>query len=269
MLPFARGLLRPLRTSEWSYVARAWPKDDPRAGGWAHPSVVEAQTSRWADFVAAVRSSGPLGVSHEAARITSDNPSAHNAIMSVAYVLARAAGARAAASVLDWGGGLGYYAVIARAMLPAIAFDYTVKEIASVCDAGRALNPDVAFVADADSSFARRYDLVFASNAIQYEEDWRALLARFALIADRWVFLTRVPLVERAPSFVVAQRPHHVGYRTEYLSWVLNRGELLEHATSHGLALEREFLMVGERNEGVAGAPEAHDNRGFLFRANG
>jgi putative methyltransferase (TIGR04325 family) len=136
-----------------------------------------------------------------------------------------------------------------------------------VCAAGRALNPEATFVDSTDAAFSRRYDLVFASNALQYEPDWRALLARFAATADRWVFLTRVPLVERAESFVVAQRPHHVGYYTEYLGWVFNRGALLDQAACAGLTLEREFLMVNERNEGVIGAPEPHDNRGFLFRA--
>jgi putative methyltransferase (TIGR04325 family) len=269
VLPLARGLVRPLRTPEWSYVGNVWPTDDPRVAGWNHPSVVEAQKSRWADFVAAVQSNGPLGINHEAAQVASDNPSTHNAIMTFAYALARTAGTRTAMSVLDWGGGLGYYAVIARAMLPAITFDYTVKEIPAISAEGRRLNPDVRFTDDAETALARRYDLVFASNAIQYADDWRGLLVRFADAAERWVFLTRVPLVERAASFVVAQRPHHVGYRTEYLSWTFNRGELLAHAAAVGLSLEREFLMVDERNEGVAGAPEAHDNRGFLFRARG
>jgi putative methyltransferase (TIGR04325 family) len=267
VLPLARGLVRPLRTPEWSYVGERWPTGDPRAEGWRHPSVVDAQRNRWAGFVAAIQSTGPPGVSHEAARIESTDPSAHNAIMTFAYVLARAAGTRSAIAVLDWGGGLGYYAAIARALLPCIALDWTVKEISAVCDEGRRLNPDVTFTSDSDAALAHRYDLVFASNSIQYAEDWRALLVRLAGAAARWMFLTRVPLVERAAGFVVAQRPHHVGYRTEYLSWVFNRGELLAHASAVGLALKREFLMVAERNEGVAGAPEANDNRGFLFRA--
>ena len=267
VLPLARGLARPLRTPEWSYIGERWPTGDPRAEGWHHQSVVDAQRDRWAAFVAAIQSTAPPGVSHEATRIESTDPSAHNAIMTFAYVLARAAGTRSSIAVLDWGGGLGYYAAIARALLPCIALHWTVKEIPAVCDEGRRLNPDVTFTSDADAALSRRYDLVFASNSIQYAEDWRTLLVHLANAAERWIFLTRVPLVERAASFVVSQRPHHVGYRTEYLSWMFNRGELLAHASAVGLVLEREFLMVSERNEGVAGAPEANDNRGFLFRA--
>jgi putative methyltransferase (TIGR04325 family) len=265
LLPLGRAVMRVGRRSQFEYVTGRLPGDEPRGEGWAHASIVAAQRRRWPDFVAALRSTAPLGISHEARQIRTDNPSAHNAILAFSYVLGRAAAGRTQLSVLDWGGGLGYYAAIATAVLPEISFDYTVHDLPDICDAGHELQPGTRFVSDADSSLAQRYDLVFASNSLQYGRDWRVLLGRLAAAAGRWVFLSHVPLVERAAAYVVVQRPGWVGYDTEYLSWVFNRAELLSAASECGLVLEREFLMVEEKYE-IAGAPEQCDNRGFLFR---
>jgi putative methyltransferase (TIGR04325 family) len=268
LLPLARSVRQLGRRRQFEYVKDRLPGDEPRGEGWRHASIVAAQRRRWPEFLAAIQSTAPLGVSHEARQIRTDNPSAHNAILAFSYVLGRAAVGRSQPSVLDWGGGLGYYAAIAAAVLPEIAFDYTVHDLPEICEAGRELLPAIRFVSDAESSLARRYDLVFVSNALQYAREWRALLGRLAAAATGWVFLSHVPLVETAPAYVVVQRPGSVGYDTEYLSWVFNRGGLLSQASACGLVLEREFLMVDERYE-ISGAPEQCDNRGFLFRVGG
>jgi putative methyltransferase (TIGR04325 family) len=126
--------------------------------------------------------------------------------------------------------------------------------------------PGVQFTSDEEACLSQHYDLVFASNSLQYTEDWRGLLTRFARAARHWVLLTRLPLVETAKAFVVVQRPHWVGYHTEYVSWVFNRHELLDHAVAEGLVLEREFLMAAGSSR-ITGAPEPLVERGFLFRA--
>jgi putative methyltransferase (TIGR04325 family) len=250
---------------EWEYVPEGWRPDDPRVVGWEHPSIVETQLRKWPDFVRAVQSTQPLGVYHEAAQVDSENPVAHNFVLAFAYVLARAAAGRNSLSVLDWGGGVGHYAVIARATLPEVQIDYTVLDLPGLCSAGRTLLPDVRFTSDAEECLSRRYDLIFASGSLQYAADWQGLLRRFANSAERWVFLNRTPFVN-GPSFVVVQRPHSAGgYQTEYLSRVFNRDELLSEAAAAGLAIEREFLMPGERVAAV-GAPEPFEHRGFLLR---
>src|SRR5258708_5844627 len=111
-LPLVRSLVRLGQRPQWQYVSDSWPADDPRSRGWQPPRVVEAQGGRWADFVAAIQSTRPLGVSHEAVRIESENPTAQSWLLAFAFVLARAAVTRDRLSVLDWGGGLGYYAVV-------------------------------------------------------------------------------------------------------------------------------------------------------------
>jgi len=247
-------------------VPGGWPPNDPRAAGWEHASVVEAQVAKWDRFVEAVCSTRPLGVYHEAAEIGSEHPAAHNFLVSFAYVLGRAGVGRDRVSVLDWGGGLGQYAVVARAALPELALDYTVFDLPGVCAAGRGLQPEVRFTSDRGACLSRRYDLVFASGSLQYARDWEDLLRGFARAASRWVYLARTPVVDDSGRFVVVQRPHSAGYRTEYLGWVFNRAELLASAAGSGLALEREFLMVGEE-VAAAGLPKPFGYRGFLFRA--
>lgn len=265
-LPLARSIAARFgHNPEWRYEPRGWLDNDPRGMGWLHPSVIEAQRRRWPDFVSAVQSNGPLGISHEAARFQSSDALAHNAQLTFAYVLARAAAGKKALSVLDWGGGLGYHAVIAQAVLPGTDFDYTVEEVPDACRDGSALLPDVRFTSGGEVCFSRRYDLVLASNSLQYCRDWRTLVARLASSAKAWVFLTRLPLVEQTASFAVVQRPHSVGYRTEYISWVFNRHEVLSEAESAHLMLEREFVL-SDTQPRIAQAPESHRDWGFLFR---
>jgi putative methyltransferase (TIGR04325 family) len=180
-------------------------------------------------------------------------------LVTFAYVLAVAARGRERLSVLDWGGGFGHYHALARSVLPGLELDWHVKETPPVAARGCALNPEVTFHDD-DSALDRRFDLVVASSSLQYAEDWRALLGRLAGAAEPYLYVARVPVALRAPSFVVIQRPYVHGYDTEYLGWVLNRDELLAAAPP----LAREFLL--DARFSAAGAPEDPvDHRSFLF----
>jgi putative methyltransferase (TIGR04325 family) len=266
-LPVARSVAALIRRPEWSYLPEGWREDDPRGMGWHHPSVTEAQRRRWPDFVAAVESTGPLGIGHEAVQIESDDILNQNILLAFAHVLGRAAAGRDRLSVLDWGGGLGYYAVVARSVLPEIAFDYTVEDLPGVCQAARELLPEVRFTSGEAEALSHRYDLVFASSSLQYSRDWRVLLRRLAAAADRWVFITRLPLFEGDAPRAVVQRPHWAGYQTEYISWVFSRPDFLDAAASCGLALEREFL-VRDAQASIKGIPRSYE-RGFLFRTAG
>lgn len=262
-----KGLHAPRHLPEWDYVADQWPESDPREAGWLHDSVVTAQETKWPEFERRLRGPGPLGIAHEAPTLTSHDCSAHNTIMSFAYALARAAHRREALSVLDWGGGIGHYALIARAVMPELAFDYVVHDLPALCAAGQRLLPDVRFSADPEPIFARSYDLVFISASLHYARRWQELLGRLAGAAESWLYLTRLPTVATAPNYVIAQRPTVHGYQTEYISWVLNRAELIAKAQTCGLSLDREFLI--DERPTVAGAPEQCEYRGFLFRSAG
>ncbi|MGA3029988.1 MAG: hypothetical protein ABSE58_04510 [Candidatus Limnocylindrales bacterium] len=88
-----------------------------------------------------------------------------------------------------------------------------------------------------------------------------------AAVTHKCMYVTRMPIVEHVPSFVVLQRPYGHGYHAEYPGWFLNRDEFLGEAAGVGLKLLREFL-ISERAV-VPNAPEAADYRGFLFLATG
>jgi putative methyltransferase (TIGR04325 family) len=249
---------------EWELVPEGWSRAVP---GWNAQGVLAAYEAKWPAFLRALEGAGPLGVNHEAsvdAIERADDFAAHNLLVSFAYVLALAARGRERVSLLDWGGGIGHYYAIARAVLPEVEIDYTSRDLPLLCARGRELFPEATFLSD-DSCLERRYDLVLASSSLQYAEDWRGTLARLGRATDGYLYATRVPLALSVPSFVVLQRAQRHGYGTEYLGWVLNRDELLAAARAAGLRLVREFLLDAQL--AAAGAPESPTpHGGFLFR---
>lgn len=249
---------------EFEAVPEGWSRS---VTGWDGGTVAEAYLAKWAEWVAALEGPGPLGVYHEARAgdpLRRDDMSSHNMLVSFAYVLARAAHGRDAISVLDWGGGLGHYAVLARAVLPDVTFEWHCREVPSVASAGETVNREVTFHTD-DTCLERTYDLVLASSSLQYAPEWQTLLARLAGATTGFLLVTRVPIALEAASFVVLQRAEGYGYATEYLGWVVSREELLAAAAAAGLELDRELLLDAWLS--AAGAPEDPiGHRGFLFR---
>lgn len=259
------GLEAPVQgLPEFEAVPEGWSRE---VTGWDGGTVAEAYLAKWPEWVAALEGPGPLGVYHEAREgdhLRGDDIASHNMLVSFAYVLARAAHGRDAISVLDWGGGLGHYAVLAREVLPEVALDWHCREVPSVAAAGATANPEATFHTD-DACLGRTYDLVLASSSLQYAPDWQALLRRLAAATSGFLFVTRVPIALDASSFVVLQRAEVYGYATEYLGWVVSRDELLAEASATSLELVRELLLDAWLS--AAGAPEDPiGHRGFLFR---
>ena len=149
---------------EWEYVPEGFSR--PTAG-WDAGRVAEAYRAKWPQWVEALQGTGPLGVYHEARagqRLDREDMAAHNMLISFAYALARAAHGRERVSVLDWGGGLGHYAILARAVLPGVEYEWHCREVPSVARAGTKVNPEVTFHED-DGCLERGYDLVLVSVA--------------------------------------------------------------------------------------------------------
>jgi putative methyltransferase (TIGR04325 family) len=255
---------------EWEYVPEGWRSKDPRIKGWNVESIVETNKAKWPEFLRLVQGSGPveqahrLGVAYEGAVLSSDDYATHNTIMSYGYVIARAAWKRDRISLLDWGGGIGHYYVISKALLPEIEIDYHCKDLPLICQGGRELLPEAKFHEDEEECFAQTYDLVLASSSLHYSEDWKGVAQRLALATRSYLYITRFPIVQRLTSFVVVQRPYRYGYQTEYLCWFLNREEFLTHMRTLEMDLIREFLIQERPN--VHKAPEQGEYRGFLFR---
>jgi putative methyltransferase (TIGR04325 family) len=252
---------------EWECVPEGFRVQDPRITGWNVESILQTQRAKWPLFLRLLEGTGPLGVDHEAPVPSHEDYSAHNTLMAYAYVLALAARNTDTLSMLDWGGGIGHYLAISRALLPEVRLAYHCKEVPLLCEGGRELLPDATFYDAEDECFRRCYDLVLASGSFHYTEDWKRLFRRLASATRSYLYITRLPVVHSVASFVVVQRPSPYGYLTEYIGWFLNREEFLNHGASLGLELVREFL-IHERPL-VHGAPEQCEYRGFLFRPYG
>jgi putative methyltransferase (TIGR04325 family) len=258
------------RPPEWEHVPEGWARaeSDPRVKGWNVEAIADAYRSKWPSYLAALEGAKPLGVYHEVVSgdaVSAYDHSAHNMLVSYAYVLARAAHGKDRISILDWGGGIGHYYPLSTAVLPGVEIDYHCKDVPVLCELGRELFPDARFYDD-DSCLDGRYDLVLASGALQYAVDWRSTLGALARAAAGHLYVTRLPIAKESPSFVVVQRAYAYGYDTEYLGWVINRQDLLAEANGAGAELQREFLLSALFD--AAGAPERPtEHRGYLFAA--
>lgn len=250
---------------EWQYIADGWKYErfHPEVKGWNVTDVLEAYKSKWANFVEMTEGTGPLGVAHESDLAANEDINNHNTILTFAYALTLAARGLTSLSMLDWGGGIGHYFLLAKAVLPGVAIDYHCKDVPVVAEYGARLFPGQHFYSD-DSCLQRTYDFVMASTSMHYTEDWKSLFAGLTAAAQGYVFITRLPTALLAPSYVFLQRAYNYGYNTEYLGWCLNRGEFLNEGEKLGLSLIREFI-IGERPT-IVDAPEPCQYRGFLFR---
>jgi putative methyltransferase (TIGR04325 family) len=250
------------RLREWEYAPEGWA--GPSVGGWDASGVLDAYRAKLPLLRRAAAGAEPIAIpTSVAVRESRTDVREQGSHLAFGYALALASRVSDRVSVLDWGGGLGFHALIARALLPhEVELDYHCKEVAGLCAAGRELVPEVTFHED-DSCLERRYDLVFASSSLQYSQDWRNVLERLAAAASAYLLVNRVPVTRGHPSFVTLQRGHAFGLGTEYRSWVFDPDELVDVAQRAGLELVREFL-VGYRPH-VHRAPAPVETRGFLF----
>ena len=231
-------------------------------GGWDHGSIVETQLAKWPGFLQSVAGPGMMGRSHEATAAQIDLAT-HNTIISFGYALGRSCDRERTVSVLDWGGGLGHYAVYARVLFPEQAFDFHVKDLPGLCSAGANLLPDVTFHADDQAALSRSYDFVLASSAVHYVRDPYAKIAELCAASGQRLLITRTPVLEHGDDVLVVQRPHRYGYITEYAGWMMNRRRLIESVEAQGFRLERQFL-VGEQPY-LPDMEEQAQYYGFLF----
>ncbi len=260
----ATELIRALAAAKGTaeHTALAGWEQGSAASGWDDAAMAERLVERWPAFLAACAGTAPLDAAHEASSPIPRNIAFHNTYMTFGYVLARAAYGRKRLSVLDWGGGLGHYFVLARALMPDLVLDYHVKDLPEFCERGRALLPEVTFHDD-DTYKERSFDLVVASGALQYSQDWQDAASDLARVAGRHLYITRLPVFLGHPSAVVRQDARAHGFDSSFVGWFLNRPEFLAHLATCGVTLAREFYLA-EYPE-VSNIAEKPDVRGFLF----
>jgi putative methyltransferase (TIGR04325 family) len=244
------------------YAPEGWQTklNNGRNQGWSVSSVIDTEKAKWDVFCRNLKGPGPLGFSHEHTDpFVIRNPNFHNVHISYAYVLALAAHQKDSISVLDWGGALGHYYLVGKAILPDVDIDFHVKEVPLMVQTGEQLNPEVHWYHD-ETCLQREYDLVMMTGSIPYMQDWAAVLHRITRSTKKYLFISRLPVVENSPSFVAIQRL----YNSQMLHQQINQTEFLETAKDTGLTLVREFV-VGDRPY-IKGAPEQCEVRGYLFR---
>ena len=228
--------------------------------GWSVDSVIATERAKWEAFCHNLEGPGPLGFSHEHTDLSViRNSNFHNVHISFAYVLALSAHKKDNISVLDWGGALGHYYLLGKAVLPGVDIEYHVKEVHLMAKAGKQLNPEVHWHDD-ETCLERDYDLIMMNGSIGYMEDWTEVLLRIVSSVKAYLFLFRLPVVQRSPSFISIERL----YNSQMLHQQLNQAELLETVKDTGLTLMREFV-VGDRPY-IKGAPEQCEIRGWLFK---
>jgi putative methyltransferase (TIGR04325 family) len=175
------------------------------------------------------------------------------------YVVALAAIDHRTIAVLDYGGGVGDYFLVGKALVPSAELEFHCKELPAIAAAGHALNPSVTWHTD-DQCLSRKYDVVMFSSSLQYVSDWQDTLARAAPCARRYLLLGGLPCVRNVASFIATQRSagmtifHHL----------LNRAEIIGVAEHNGLRLIREFEMCAYPP--VANAPEQPRSLSLLFQ---
>jgi putative methyltransferase (TIGR04325 family) len=253
------------RPPEWEFVPEGWACANDHIRGWDVDSVLNAYRVKLPAVRQALDGPGPIGFPTSAGLpIGQANITQQNTLLAFAYCLLLASRRQDRISVLDWGGGLGYFYFLSRALLPSdVEIEYHCKDVPLICRYGREALPEITFWDD-ESCLLREYDFVCASSSLQYCEPWKDLVGRLAHCSRSYLFLTRVPVVLQSASFVALQRAWGYAFETELLSWVFNRQELFDAVADSSMALVREFLLWGQPR--VAGAPEQQEIRGYLFR---
>jgi putative methyltransferase (TIGR04325 family) len=259
---FKQRITRIISKNRLDYAPRGWKTqlsaDSP--DGWNSPSVVDSERAKWDVFCDIVKGTGPFGFNHERSDLSETRSVPfHNIHITYGYVLALAAHQRSSLSVLDYGGSLGHYYLIGKALVPHVELIFSCKETSRMVEAGKLLNPSIQWFAD-DSCLEKTYDLVMITGSLQYMEHWQNFIRNISKAVGHYLLLTRVPVVDESNSFVAVQYV----YGTQVLHWQFNKHELLRAIEKAGFNIVREFV-VGDRPY-IKNAPEQCELRTWLFR---
>jgi putative methyltransferase (TIGR04325 family) len=258
--------LRSREKPAFEVVPEGWKRaqNNSQFFGWNTEGVVDVEIKRWEAFREKVLATGPLGFSHENPDpAMSRDVAFHNIHLTFCYVLARAASQRAELSVLDWGGGLGHYFLIAQTMLPGVKLNYTNHEVPMMCEKGQLVCPEINFCSEL-SCLESTYDVVIANGSLGYFEDWKGTLSKLCESAGEYLFLTRLFVVDHEPTFIILHRTYEHGYESDMLTTVFNRQDVMEVTSRAGFEVVREFAV--EEAPYITGAKEQCIDTGWLFK---
>lgn len=246
---------------ESEYLSNDWKPRETNRKGWDTNEMVEHYKKNWPPYVARLHGSEPIDF---APGDPNGSSLIHqNTTLVFGYAIALASSGKIKLSMLDWGGAVGHYFLLTKALLPGVEIEYHCKDMQKVVEFGRDLLPEANFYSD-DSCLNRRYDFVLVSGSLQFSEDWQKLFADLTNATTDYILITRVPVVRNSPSFVFAHLTNLYGYEAEFPAWCWNRQEFLAYAQSLGLQPVREFLVGG--GQPIKNAPEQPVYYGFLLK---
>lgn len=114
---------------------------------------------------------------------------------------------RGKATILDFGGGLGFTYLAVAAAIPASGkLDYHIVETQNICTAGEkafARDPCIHFHSSLPTSIEAA-DIVHLGSSLQYIDDWRGLLKNLAGYSSLYFIFTDLTAGD-IPSYVTAQ----------------------------------------------------------------
>lgn len=230
--------------------------------GWATKLPADAKSQEyWTRFMTQERLACETLIArlHAGEPVLTFDSGEHLNYVTFGYVLALAGRQKQMLTVLDYGGNLGDYYWVGKALLPGVDLEYHCKELPAVAEEGRQITPAVIWHTD-DACLAQPHDLIMFSASLQYLPDWQDILRRAARTAGSYLFLSQVPTVGQVQGYVAVQRLRG----THSLHHLLNKSEIVGTVESTGLRLVREFAM-GEHPP-VENAPEQPAFFGWLFQ---
>ena len=248
---------------EYEFISEEWnlAENITKIKGWNQVSILNAYKKNWSNFLNNLDNNQIFRISPESISNESFDLVHHNTLLIFAYSITLAIQKKSFLRMLDWGGGIGHYYLIAKNLLPNITIDYHCKDVQVLANYGQTLFPEAKFLSD-ESYIFDQFDFILASGSLHYAEDWKRILDTFVECSNGYILLTRLPITLGKP-FVYIQRPYKYGYQTEYISWAMNRNELLDYSQKIGLHLRQEFI-TGERPD-IKNAPSFSEYRAFLF----
>lgn len=264
LLKFITNNLGYFNLAPWEYVKEGF--DYPiNSQGWNLEQIAELQFQKWPEYSKRIFSTGGFGINHESEMALGNAPFFHNLLVSFAYVITLSANKKKNVNFLDWGGGIGHYGLLANEILKPLDLhlNYYCYDFEVFGKVGQKLNLGYNFFSNTDQYLNVEFDLIMASSSIWYEKNWKDGVDHLCKYQTQYLYITRMIFIAKEQSYVAIQRPKSMGYKTEYLFWIINKYDFIDYLLSKGFKLLREFEF-GETLP-IFKAPEQGTFSGFLF----
>lgn len=254
-------LVSPVYRPPLVYAPNGWQTElkDKKSHGWSNSNLVKKSFEKYEQIAELYFDNGTLGFSYENDNlIEKNNISFHNIHLTFGYVLGFVSRMKSSVSILDWGAGIGHYYSLSKALFPDLQIDYYCVEVPLMVEMGKKINPKVNWCSD-NSYLEQSFDLVMVNASLQYVKEWKKLLNELRQIS-KYIFLTRVPVINKANSFIAVQEEQG----TQMLHNQFNKQELLDTFSRENLLIIREFV-VGDKPY-IKNAPEQCEFQGWLLK---